>query len=61
MDETKSRSGIKVGPFLLQQEEGGRIVARHQALAEPLEVRDDQLARWLMRQVRDSIKLAVQA
>mgnify|MGYP000497011086 CR=1 FL=1 len=57
MDETKPHPGINAGPFTLQRDAQGRLVALHSKFAQPFEVREDQLARWLMRQVRESISL----
>jgi hypothetical protein len=46
---------LQCGPFTLTRREDGQIELRLPALREPVLIPESQLARWLMRQVREQI------
>ena len=45
---------IELGPVKLYQA-GGKLLAHHKALAEPIEIDPKSLERWLMRQLRETV------
>lgn len=56
--ETTAPQPITLGPIVLRQVEG-QLFAHHKALREPIIIDPKQLQRWLMRQVRDQVVVAL--
>jgi hypothetical protein len=55
MENPPTLHGLKVGPMRLDKTHDGRLVAHHPKLAQPVNIDEKQLERWLMRQIRDEV------
>ena len=55
MDNSPQPTGVQIGPILLAKADDGKLRAQHAKLAQPVEIDEAQLLRWLLRHLRDEV------
>ena len=55
MDNTTQPTGLQIGPIRLDKTPDGKLQAQHVKLAQPVDIDEGQLLRWLLRHIRDEV------